>query len=263
MHMNRRLSNRNAAAWLRYAALTAVVLLFVAETGSAFDRDRFAVEVESGSLWISRNDVQIPNNTGTRFSLTDAAGSGPYFNYRIEATYNFNQRHGIRAVFAPIDIEDTAILDSTVLFAGETFSPGVETSASYKFNSYRFSYRYQFYEGPTWRWNIGFTAFIRDARIALRQDETFAEDTDIGFVPLAHLTGEAKIDDRWSFALDVDGMGAPQGRAIDVSAKMRYSFSDPWQLAFGYRAIEGGADVDSVYNFAWLHFAVASVRFRF
>jgi hypothetical protein len=36
-----------------------------------------------------------------------------------------------------------------------------------------------------------------------------------------------------------------------------------WELAFGYRTIEGGADVEEVYTFAWLHFAVGSVRFRF
>ena len=30
-----------------------------------------------------------------------------------------------------------------------------------------------------------------------------------------------------------------------------------------YRTIEGGADVERVYNFAWLHFAVASLRLRF
>ena len=34
-------------------------------------------------------------------------------------------------------------------------------------------------------------------------------------------------------------------------------------LGFGYRTIEGGADNDKVYNFAWLHSVVASIGFRF
>ena len=108
-----------------------------------------------------------------------------------------------------------------------------------------------------------FTAFIRDARIALRQNDTFAEDTDVGFVPLAYLGGQARLSDKWRFLLDFEGLGASQGRAFDVAAKLGYAFSDRWEMAFGYRTIEGGADVEQVYNFAWLHFAVASIRVRF
>lgn len=228
------------------------------------DRGHFSMEFEAGTLWLTRNNVQIPNsNAGTRFSLIDAAGKGPYFNFRVEAAYDFNERHGIRGVWAPIDIEENALLDTDVFFAGETFGPGIETWANYKFNSYRFTYRYRFYDGPTWSWKVGFTAFIRDARIALRQGSTFSEDTDVGFVPLAHLNGEAKIADRWRFSLDVDGMGAPQGRAFDIAAKLNYAPSNQWEMSFGYRTIEGGADVERVYNFAWLHFTVASLRFRY
>jgi hypothetical protein len=34
-------------------------------------------------------------------------------------------------------------------------------------------------------------------------------------------------------------------------------------LTGGYRTLEGGADVVSVYNFAWLHYAVVSASYRF
>jgi hypothetical protein len=252
--------------FLNASYLVSAVFAFclIAETGLSDDRERFSLEFEAGSLWLTRNNVQIPNrDNGTRFSLIEAAGKGPYFNFRAEAAYDFNERHGIRAVYAPVDIEENALLDRDVSFAGETFGPGIETWANYKFNSYRFTYRYCFYDGPTWRWRVGFTAFIRDARIALRQGNTFSEDTDVGFVPLAYLQGQAKIADRWRFTIDLDGMGAPQGRAFDIAAKMGYKISDRWGVSFGYRTIEGGADVERVYNFAWLHFAVASVRFHY
>jgi hypothetical protein len=32
-----------------------------------------------------------------------------------------------------------------------------------------------------------------------------------------------------------------------------------WSISAGYRTVEGGADVDEVYNFAWFHYAVASL----
>jgi hypothetical protein len=33
-------------------------------------------------------------------------------------------------------------------------------------------------------------------------------------------------------------------------------------LSFGYRTVEGGADVDAVYNFAWFNYAVVSGSYR-
>lgn len=229
----------------------------------AQEKERLAVELEGGPTWLSRNDVRIPNETGTEFSLVDVIGSGPYGAFRVEVAFDANERHGFRAVIAPLDIHGSGTLGEDVFFAGETFLPDVATDADYKFSSYRFTYRYRFYNGPTWRWKVGFTGFIRDARIALRQDGIFAEDTDVGFVPLAHLRGDARLSDKWRFMLDFEGMAAPQGRAFDIAAKFGYLISDRWELAFGYRTIEGGADVAEVYNFAWLHFAVASVRLRF
>jgi hypothetical protein len=234
-------------------------------TISAFaqDRERFAVEFEGGPIWQTRNNVRIPNETGTEFSLVDTLGKGPYGAFRVEAAFDVNERHGFRVIVAPLKISGTSALDKPVLFAGESFDPGVATDVSYKFSSYRFTYRYRFYKGPTWSWKIGFTGFIRDARIALQQGDTFAEDTDVGFVPLVHLRGEARFSVRWRFLFDFEGLGASQGRAFDIAAKLAYALSDNWELAFGYRTIEGGADVERVYNFAWLHFAVGAIRLRF
>lgn len=244
---------------------TAVLTLAFCSIGTgiaqAQEFERFALEIEGGPVWQTRNDVRIPNETGTEFSLVDLIGKGPYGAFRVEADFNINERHGFRVVLAPLKIEDTASLEGTVFFAGETFDPDVPTDATYDFSSYRFTYRYRFYQGDRWSWKIGGTLFVRDARIALRQEGKFAEDTDVGIVPLVHFSGIGRLSDRWRFMFDFEGLGSTQGRAFDIAAKLGYRFSDRWELAFGYRTIEGGADVEQVYNFAWLHFAVASVRF--
>jgi len=244
-------------------AVIVVSALSRVDVAMAGPDEGLVLELEGGPVWQTRNDVRIPSETGTAFSLVDAIGSGPYRTVRFEVAFDLNERHGVRAVIAPLDVEEAGALAKTVLFAGETFPPATPTDASYKFSSYRFTYRYRFYDGATWRWRIGFTGFIRDARIALRQNDKFAEDTDVGFVPLAHLRGDARLSERWRFIVDFDGVAAPQGRAFDVAAKLGYRIAERWELAFGYRTIEGGADVEKVYTFAWLHFAVGSVRFRF
>jgi len=232
-------------------------------SGSGQEKVPFALELEGALFWQHRNDVRIPNNdTATEFSLVDVIGSGPYGAFRVEADFDVAEKHGFRVVVAPLEVEDDGVLDAPVSFAGTIFAPG-EAEASYKFSSYRFTYRYRFYNGERWRWKVGFTGFIRDARIALEQDGIAAEDTDVGFVPLAYLQGRARLGERWRFIVELDGLGASQGRAFDVSAKLAYTFAENWQLGFGYRTIEGGADVDDVFNFAWLNFAVASIRYSF
>jgi hypothetical protein len=66
----------------------------------------------------------------------------------------------------------------------------------------------------------------------------------------------------WSAVLDVDALAGGPGRAIDGSLKFSYDLSKTWNLSAGYRTVEGGADVEEVYNFAWLHYAVVSVKFQ-
>jgi hypothetical protein len=242
---------------------TAVFVVLASAHATAQPQPRLELEVEGGSLWIARNDVQIPNDTGTRFSLADLIEPGPSPLVRVDLTWNIADRHAVRAVYAPLVVERSGIPDRSLLFAGTTFAPGVVTDATYQFSSYRFTYRYRLVHGNRWTWHIGATAFVRDARVALRQGDVAAEDTDVGGVPLAHLRAEARLTDRWSLVFDLDGSAAPQGRAIDFGGRLRYAVNDRLALGVGYRTIEGGADVDQVYNFAWINAVTGSLVVRF
>lgn len=64
-------------------------------------------------------------------------------------------------------------------------------------------------------------------------------------------------------AFDLDGLAAPQGRAFDAAAKFRYDLTENWSLSAGYRTLKGGADTDTVYTFAWFHYAAFSIAYRF
>lgn len=220
-------------------------------------------EVEGGQVWQTVNDVQVPNDAaGTRFSLVDAAGKGPWSAGRAYLTWNLNERHGLRVLYAPLTISETGRLDGPVDFDGGAFAAG-PVDASYRFNSYRLSYRYRFADGPRWTWWIGFSAKIRDAEIALEQGTVRAAKDDLGFVPLLHLAAEWRLADGWQVIFDADALAGGPGRAEDATLKLSRDLSDRVRLAAGYRLIEGGADVDSVYAFAFLHYAVASLRLAF
>jgi hypothetical protein len=233
-------------------------------SGADEAQHRFMIEMEAGPVWQTRNDVQIPNtDQGTRFSLVDLVGKGPWPAARAYFTWFIRPRHSVRALGAPLSYTESCRLDEPVDFEGETFAAGVSTDATYKFNSYRLTYAYRFHAGNRWQWWVGFTAKIRDARIKLAQAGLSSEKTDLGFVPLLHLRGTCRITANWSAGLDLDALAGGPGRAEDVAVKLAYDINESWGIAGGYRTVEGGADVEEVYNFAWLHYAVVSVAYRF
>jgi hypothetical protein len=223
----------------------------------------FALEVEGGAAWQTRNDVAVPGDTGTRFPLDDLTGSGPFAAARAYLTWRPAARHELRALAAPFSVSGSGSLEAPVDFAGASFAAGVPTRANYRFDSYRLTWRYEIHPGETFRWWIGGTLKVRDAEIELQQGATSARKTDTGLVPLLHFAGDWLFAEDWRLALDVDGAAAPQGRAIDASLKACVALSDELELGLGYRTVEGGADNDEVYTFAWLHQAVVSLRYDF
>lgn len=244
---------------LRCFALSAALLVSV-PVASAAQVPRLVVEVEGGPVWQSYNDVEIPNDgSATRFSLRELAGAGPAAGGRLYVTWNRNERHGLRLLLAPFTLVGTGVPERSLRFAGATYAAGQPAEATYTFDSYRLTYRYRFHAGDrTTAW-IGLTAKVRDAVIALEQGATTSRKDDLGFVPLLHLAGVWRFAPGWLLDLDVDALAGGPGRAEDVALRVGYDLGDRWTVRAGYRTVEGGADVDEVYTFAWLHAAVVSV----
>ena len=222
----------------------------------------FGIGLELGPLWISKNDVRVPGDTGNKFDMTHLTGSGPDTFARLDGHWNFKERHGLRLVLAPLEVSGTGELAQDTNFAGETFSAGT-TEGTYNFSAYKLTYRYSLPDRGAWRWRIGFTAIIRDAYIELSQGNIRAKDDNVGFVPALHLSGNYRFAGRWLFEIDFDGLAGGPGRIFDAAVKLNYDIDDNWRIGGGYRTLEGGVDSDDVYNFAWLNYAVLDLRYRF
>ena len=122
-----------------------------------------------------------------------AAGQRSGSSAEVELTWNVAHRHSIRFVYAPLSFSGTGSFASPVRFAGSTFASGTATDSDYRFDSYRLTYRYLAYESERWRLRIGATAFIRDAKVELRQPGVTASDSDVGFVPLLSANVEYQL----------------------------------------------------------------------
>jgi len=120
-----------------------------------------------------------------------------------------------------------------------------------------------FLNNSTWRLRAGGSLLIRDAEIELKQDDVSASDSNVGVVPLLSLAAEWSFMNHWSAIFDFDGLAGGPGRAFDVAIKLQYDLTDRLQIGAGYRTLEGGADNETVYNFAWFHYAFISVGYRF
>ncbi len=240
------------------ACLGTVLILTMPSEAGGLDLD-----VETGGVWFSRNDARIPGDAGTKFDLRDLTGSGPDPYVRLHATYDLNPRHALRLTLAPLEVEGTGTLSEDVRFRNEVFTADAPTTGTYRFNTYRLTYRWTFHDRGRWRWGAGAAALVRDAKITLEQGDREQSRDDLGLVPLLHLHGAFRVRDRLSLVLDAEGAWSPMGRAIDAAITARYQTDSGWYAMAGYRTLEGGADNDDVYTFAWLHFALAGVGYRF
>lgn len=224
---------------------------------------RWTIDIEGGVVFSGYNDVRIPNATGTLLSLSrdlDAAAR-PYG--RLRLSYALSRRHELSLLAAPLTLKASGTLPGPVRFAGVSFPAGAVADGTFMFNSYRLTYRYRLVDRPRLRLDVGFTAKVRDAEIALSAPGISASKANVGFVPLLHLRLDWDWSERLGLLLEADAAAAKQGRAEDVLLALAWRPAPRWRLRLGYRMVEGGADVDETYNFAWIHYLAAGASFSF
>lgn len=257
-----RFSQRTRAWALRFVLGLAVgvasALAFEVPATAQANSNSHNLQIEGAAIWQSMNRVGIPGDTGTRFDLVDF-GRGPVPGFRAYWGYRWKDRHEVRALFAPLAFEQTGQFDSSVSYQDVNFAANTSTTATYKFNSYRLTYAYHFDATGDWEWALGFTAKVRDAQIRLTQGAVTATKDNVGFVPLLHARAAYSISPAWKLRFDLDGLAAPQGRAVDALIAADYKLNENFNVYAGYRTVEGGADNKTVYNFAWLHFATLGI----
>jgi hypothetical protein len=237
----------------------AVLLLALAPAASSAVEP--FVDLETGVAWAGMNDVRIPGDGGTEFSLTDdlEASAVPYYRIRVGAV--LGGRHTIFGFYTPVRIVSRGRFSEDVVFDGVTFPAGSSVTATYRFDSPRLTYRYGLVRSARWEVDVGATAKIRDAEIAL-QGEQYAAKANTGFVPLLSFRAAWRVGPAVSVVLDGDALASSQGRAEDVSLALEARLRDGVHARAGYRILEGGADNDEVYNFALVHFVGAGLTVR-
>jgi hypothetical protein len=242
------------------AALLATAASALAPSAARAAEPRPFVDLESGLAWAGRNDVRVPGDGGSDFSLAEGSlgtDAAPFV--RVKGGVGLG-RHTISFVFAPLRLRGSGELGSAVDFAGRSFSGDV--AARYRLDTYRLTYRYTLVERPAFDLALGATVLVRDAEIRLTSGGVSARKVSLGVLPLASFRAAWRFAGPFALSLDGDALAVPQGRAEDVALSLELASGD---LTFraGYRLLEGGVDSDSVYNIALVHHLVAGVTCAF
>lgn len=220
------------------------------------------LDVETGAAISGYNDVRIPGDTGTKFSLSEELGSDPAPFWRLRISRDLGEKHHLSLLVAPLRFKSGGSFDRVVSFAGIDFPANVDIKGRYRFDSYRLTYRYRFYQNEKLYAGIGLTVKIRDAEISLSDSSAKASKANTGFVPLTNLKLHWQFNKRLGVLLQGDGLAAPQGRAEDFLLAGLYSMNKKLDLKLGYRILEGGADNDEVYTFALVNYIVIGATWR-
>ncbi|TVR75180.1 MAG: hypothetical protein EA408_00880 [Marinilabiliales bacterium] len=233
-----------------------MLLLFVLAFSFSGAYTQWSIDLETGLPFEGYNDVRIPNETGTKFSFTDDFElQGPVIPIRLMLRYSFDEKNHLFALFAPLGVTYEGPAPFDISFQRSLFTQGQLIEGFYKFNSYRLGYRRDVLTSDGWTIGVGFTAKIRDARVQLSSGGLSDRKDDLGFVPLLHLFASREFD-RWMLYLEGDGLAGGPGRAFDFFLGGSFNITDNLSGKAGYRILEGGADVTSVYNFTLINFAV-------
>jgi hypothetical protein len=240
-----------------YGASLFVLSFLVVLPARAFSQ--LSLDLETGRVYSEYNDVRIPGDGGTKFSLTDDLSAEPAYFFRARAGYLFGARHSVSALVAPLRVYSSGSVDHAITFDKTTFPAGAELDARFRFDSYRLTYRYDFYRAENFTVGAGLTANIRDASISVSDGSQREEYSNTGFAPLLNFRLSWRFSRPVGVLLEGDALLSPQGRAEDVLAAFCGPVTGPVSWKAGYRILEGGSDNDEVYTFSMFHYVVVGL----
>lgn len=223
----------------------------------------YNLDIETGIISSGYNDVQIPGDTGTRFSLSNDLSVDSKIFYRVRLTKEIKNNKFISFLYAPLLLDAEGILGKQVNFNGDVFPVNTNVQGKYRFDSYRISYWKKYVKNDRFSYKLGFTAEIRDASVKISGNGINSEKKNTGFVPLLNFGFNYKFSNKFSFIFDADALAGGPGRAEDVLIAGKYKISPQSNVKIGYRLVEGGADVTEVYNFALLNYVVLGFTYSF
>ncbi len=229
-----------------------LVILFFSIFIDTFASD---LHIETASTNVSYNYFSLPNESEA--NRVDLPKKDSNISYRLFYEKNYG-RWSWTLLYAPLSINDTFTSEKGFKFNNTNFTAGQMTSVKYVFNSYRLGYRRNYYYGGS-RLYYGALIKIRDAEICITQNTSKDCYDNIGPVPLLNVGVELNFKNIY-LASNIDGLWSSRGSAYDANLELGLNLR-LFKLATGIRVLGGGADNETLVNFAQFQSAYLKLIF--
>lgn len=215
------------------------------------------VSLDIGHTRSINNYFQLPNNNSNRVDLP----SEKRMTLRTRLFWDINPKYFMYGLIAPLELDYQFQSQNSFQFDESTFNSNQSTRVNYKFNSYRVGF-FRKWEVDQLKFWVGGVIKIRDAHIEVQQNTQSESYSDFGVVPLLGVGAQWSFKPKWSVFSHLDALGAAQGYAYDLQVEMRYKFLKNYSVGLGYRSLGGGADNDTLKNFAQFDTAYLSLIYE-
>ena len=203
------------------------------------------ISLDLGQTKTVFNRFSIPTSDTDRITTPS---SDFLTSYRVTGYFDLANKDQLYFILAPLEVSYSFVSDKSFKFNNTNFNSAKSTEVNYKFNSYRFGYLWT-WTSNTFRFWLGAVAKIRDANIEVVQGSSSDSYDNVGLVPLASFGFEWVLSSHLAIFHHTDALGATQGSAYDSQLEIKYKRGQ-FSSSVGKRILGGGADNDTVYNFA-------------
>ena len=236
---------------MNYLILAIISALSFSHTASA----TASLKIDHLSTDTSYNYFSLPNDNETnRVDLNKLEGQTA-FRLFFEKEY---QSWSWTLLYAPLTIEYNLTPTKSFLFNNTNFSANQSSTISYKFNSYRAGYR-RISRTSFGRFYYGGLLKIRDAKICVSQTSTTDCYDNVGPVPLLNL-GADYSGELVFLNFNIDGLFSSKGSAYDANIEFGFKLKY-FNLGVGVRVLGGGADNETLVNFAQFRSTYINITF--
>ena len=221
---------------------------------------RVSFEAELGTLKLLSHIYRVgAEPANTTFDFVNQGGQEILFPFsRLTAFVTINDRHQIRFLYQPLELNTEVDFPSIVTVDGKDFLGA--TRMTYSFPFYRLTYQYRFLSGRNF-WLAGGGAIqLRNASIRFEDLSTneLSASQNLGIVPALALSGRAALGGGWFAAFDATGLYASsalingsdfefEGSILDASVRVGYPIGEGREVFLNLRFFGGSADGISQY----------------
>ena len=220
----------------------ALLIFHLLGSNSAWATSSLKVEVLNSNT--AYNYFSLPNeNESNRVDLPKIKGDRA-----IRLLYEKRWTSwSLTALYAPLELDYNFIANKNFKFNNTNFSSNQTTITTYKFNSYRLGLRKNVSFSDS-RFYYGGLIKIRDAKICVKQNITTDCYDNVGPVPLLNLGFELNGQHLF-FHGNIDGLWSSRGSAYDINLESGFLWNH-FHIGLGYRVLGGGANNETLVNFA-------------